>query len=118
MGVSSPLLTAALPWDDGLEGKLVVASLPSVSLAFVVPAAICYGWAFGRARGSGKAGSGAAWCFGIGLTTATLATVGPVGAYAPVLFWVRALQVLLLLPRPLLGSALAQTPACPVNDRL
>ena len=66
-------------------------------LAFVVLAAICYGWAFGRARGSGKVGTGAAWCFGIGLTIAALATVGPVGAYAPVLFWVRALQVLLLL---------------------
>ena len=66
-------------------------------LAFVVPAAICYGWALRRARGGGAVGAGAAWCVGIGLTIAALATVGPLGAYAPVLFWVRSLQVLMLL---------------------
>ena len=66
-------------------------------LAFVVPAAICYGWLFRRSRGGGALGAGAAACFGIGLTIAALATAGPLGAYASVLFWVRALQVLMLL---------------------
>ncbi|STZ26129.1 Cytochrome c oxidase caa3 assembly factor (Caa3_CtaG) [Mycolicibacterium aichiense] len=36
-------------------------------------------------------------CLLLGITVCALATFGPVGEYAPVLFWVRALQVLLLL---------------------
>jgi cytochrome c oxidase assembly factor CtaG len=66
-------------------------------LALIVPAAIGYAWAFRRARRTGALGAGAAWLFGIGLAIATAATVGPLASYAPVLFWVRALQVLLLL---------------------
>ena len=66
-------------------------------LALIVPAAIGYMWAFSKARRAGALGIGAALSFGIGLTLAGLATVGPIAAYVPVLFWVRALQILVLL---------------------
>jgi cytochrome c oxidase assembly factor CtaG len=38
-----------------------------------------------------------AWCFGLGILSWGLATLSAVAVYAEVLFWVRALQVLLLL---------------------
>jgi cytochrome c oxidase assembly factor CtaG len=38
-----------------------------------------------------------AWSFGVGLVTWALATLSAVAVYATVLFWMRALQVLLLL---------------------
>ncbi len=37
------------------------------------------------------------WCFGIAVAVWALATLSAVAVYAPLLFWVRALQVLLLL---------------------
>jgi len=37
------------------------------------------------------------WCFGIAIAVWALATLSAVAVYAPMLFWVRALQVLLLL---------------------
>jgi len=37
------------------------------------------------------------WCFGIAIAVWAVATLGAVAVYAPLLFWVRALQVLLLL---------------------
>jgi cytochrome c oxidase assembly factor CtaG len=37
------------------------------------------------------------WCFAAGLVTWALATTSVIAVYAPVLFWMRALQVLLLL---------------------
>ncbi|TVY04888.1 cytochrome c oxidase assembly protein [Mycolicibacterium porcinum] len=49
------------------------------------------------ARRTGGVGRGSAWCLGCGLLVWLVATQGPVAAYVPVLFWVRALQVLLLL---------------------
>ncbi|WP_328350607.1 cytochrome c oxidase assembly protein [Mycobacterium sp. NBC_00419] len=49
-----------------------------------------------RAAGVAVSRSQAA-CFGVGLVVWVLATVSAVAVYAPVLFWVRALQVLLLL---------------------
>jgi cytochrome c oxidase assembly factor CtaG len=48
-------------------------------------------------RGRAALRSLPAWSFGVGLGAWILATVGVVAVYAPVLFWVRALQVLLLL---------------------
>ncbi len=41
--------------------------------------------------------SAAAWCFGIGCGLWVLATMSMISVYADVLFWVRALQVLVLL---------------------
>jgi cytochrome c oxidase assembly factor CtaG len=53
-----------------------------------------YAWCYRRGRGSQPR---QAACFGIGMVLWTLATIGAIGAYAYLLFWVRALQVLLLL---------------------
>lgn len=50
-----------------------------------------------RARADGAVGRTQASCFGTGLTLWAVATFTAVGVYAPMLFWVRALQVLLLL---------------------
>jgi cytochrome c oxidase assembly factor CtaG len=53
-----------------------------------------YAWCYRRGRGSEPR---QAACFGVGMVLWTLATIGAVGTYAYLLFWVRALQVLLLL---------------------
>lgn len=70
---------------------------PSSALVIV---AACLGyvrWAR-RARLRGQpVESGRAWCFGIGIVLWALASMSMVGVYAYTLFWVRALQVLLLL---------------------
>ncbi|WP_309227700.1 MULTISPECIES: cytochrome c oxidase assembly protein [unclassified Mycolicibacterium] len=50
-----------------------------------------------RARSAGGVGRHQAWCFGAGLVWWLLATHSVIAVYTPVLFWVRALQVLLLL---------------------
>ncbi|QLL10399.1 cytochrome c oxidase assembly protein [Mycobacterium vicinigordonae] len=59
-------------------------------------AAGCYFRCYQRARPH-SAGSGPAVCFGLGLALWAVATLSGVGAYAYSLFWMRALQVLLLL---------------------
>ena len=66
-------------------------------VGFIVIATVGYAWAFRRARRTGEIGVGPAWCFAAGLAIALVATVGPLASHAPLLFWVRALQVLLLL---------------------
>ncbi|WP_236731943.1 cytochrome c oxidase assembly protein [Mycolicibacterium peregrinum] len=50
-----------------------------------------------RARRVGTVVRSQAWCFGAGLVWWLLATNSVIAGYAPVLFWVRAVQVLLLL---------------------
>lgn len=56
---------------------------------------VAYYLCYRRARGEVRPVQ--AWCFGMGIAVWALATLSVVGAYAPVLFWVRALQVVLLL---------------------
>jgi cytochrome c oxidase assembly factor CtaG len=68
-------------WDTGAALVVVVAS-------------VCYGWASRRA---GVPARRYAWWFFVGVALVIAATLSVVGAYAAVLFWVRALQVLLLL---------------------
>ncbi|WP_406816209.1 cytochrome c oxidase assembly protein [Mycobacterium sp. M23085] len=69
-----------------------------VSAAVVALLAAGYAWCYRRARGAERPVRPAnAACFGLGLLVWLLATVSAIGAYAYVLFWVRALQVLLLL---------------------
>jgi cytochrome c oxidase assembly factor CtaG len=64
----------------------------------IVVLAGAYAWCYRRARdGEEPVGSAHAACFGVGVGVLALATVSVIGAYAYVLFWVRALQVLLLL---------------------
>ncbi|WP_082943071.1 cytochrome c oxidase assembly protein [Mycobacterium sp. 852002-40037_SCH5390672] len=66
----------------------------------VVVAVLAIGYAFCYRRGReaerpGRAANAA--CFGAGMLVWVLATISAIGAYAYVLFWVRALQVVLLL---------------------
>ena len=64
----------------------------------IAAAGAAYVWGVRRARARGGATSpGRAWCFGVGAGLGLAATMSMIGVYAPVLFWVRALQVLLLL---------------------
>jgi cytochrome c oxidase assembly factor CtaG len=62
--------------------------------AVIVAAGVGYGWAWRRAEPAARRYG---WWFAIGLVLIAVATMSMVGAYAGVLFWVRALQVLLLL---------------------
>ena len=62
--------------------------------AVIVAAGVGYGWAWRRAEPATRR---YAWWFALGLVLIAVATMSMVGVYATVLFWVRALQVLLLL---------------------
>ena len=66
--------------------------LPSATVIVLLTGG--YAWCYRRGRGSEPR---QAACFGIGMVLWTLATIGAIGTYAYLLFWVRALQVLLLL---------------------
>jgi cytochrome c oxidase assembly factor CtaG len=82
-------------------GPLTFASIVGVwhldlsSAAVIVLLAGGYAWCYQRARGA--VAPARAWCFGVGIVLWALATISFVGVYAYVLFWIRALQVLLLL---------------------
>jgi cytochrome c oxidase assembly factor CtaG len=65
-----------------------------LSLTLILVIAAGYWW---MARRSGEPTPAQAWSFGIGLALWALATLSVVAVYAPMLFWMRALQVLLLL---------------------
>jgi cytochrome c oxidase assembly factor CtaG len=60
----------------------------------IVAASVTYGWAWRRADPTARR---AVWWFVVGVVLVIAATMSMVGVYAGVLFWVRALQVLLLL---------------------
>jgi cytochrome c oxidase assembly factor CtaG len=67
------------------------------SVVVIVLVAGAYWWClWSGARGCGV-DRGAAWCFAMGIGIWGLATISAIAVYAEVLFWVRALQVLLLL---------------------
>lgn len=68
-------------WDTGAAAVIVVAG-------------VAYGWAWRRADATTRR---YVWWFVIGVVLTAVATMSMVGVYATVLFWVRALQVLLLL---------------------
>lgn len=65
-----------------------------LSLTLILVIGAGYLWA---ARRGGEPTRAQAWSFGIGLAAWALATLSAVAVYAPILFWMRALQVLLLL---------------------
>lgn len=83
--------------DPGpLTGAALVQTwhLDLASATVIVVAAAAYTRCYRRGRSVGPAQAG---CFCIGVTVWALATTSAIGAYAYALFWVRALQVLLLL---------------------
>ncbi|WAC89729.1 cytochrome c oxidase assembly protein [Mycobacterium sp. Aquia_213] len=72
--------------------------LDPTSATAIVLIAVTYAWCYRRTRTDTRAvGSAQAGCFGVGMVLWALATVGAIGSYAYLLFWMRALQVLLLL---------------------
>jgi cytochrome c oxidase assembly factor CtaG len=81
-----PLTWAALvqTWQLDLTSAAVIALM-----------AAGYAWCY--RRGGGPVRPAQAGCFGVGLALWALATMSAIGAYAYALFWMRALQVLLLL---------------------
>jgi cytochrome c oxidase assembly factor CtaG len=83
-----------LTWDAAVQTWHV----DPVSAAAVAVLAAGYAWCYRRARAAGSGiGPTNAACFGLGALAWAMATLSAIGAYAYVLFWVRALQVLLLL---------------------
>jgi cytochrome c oxidase assembly factor CtaG len=70
-------------WDTGAGLAIIVLSLG-------------YAWSWRRCTRDVLAGKHA-WCFGIGVALLGIATMSVIGVYDRTLFWVRALQVLLLL---------------------
>lgn len=89
-----------MPTDPGplTWGALIAtACLDPISAAVIVLAAGAYAWCYRKARGARTVGAAQAGCFGVGIAFWAVATVSAVGSYAYVLFWMRALQVLLLL---------------------
>jgi cytochrome c oxidase assembly factor CtaG len=84
-----PLTWATIAWSWRLD---VSSAIP---IGLVV---VGYSWCARRARLRGQpVDAGRAWCFGFGLALWALAAMSVIGAYAYVLFWVRALQVVLLI---------------------
>jgi cytochrome c oxidase assembly factor CtaG len=72
--------------------------LDLVSASVIVLLASAYAWCYRHTREDAQpAGPAQAGCFGVGIVLWALATTSVIGAYAYVLFWMRALQVLLLL---------------------
>ena len=90
-----------MPVDPGplTAGTLVRTWQPDLTSATaIVVAAGAYAWCYRRGRDSEQPPTPVqATCFGVGIALWALATLSAIGAYAYVLFWVRALQVLLLL---------------------
>jgi cytochrome c oxidase assembly factor CtaG len=84
-----PLTWATIAWSWRLD----VSSAIPIGLLVVG-----YSWCARRARLRGQpVDAGRAWCFGIGVVLWALASMSVIGVYAYVLFWVRALQVVLLV---------------------
>jgi cytochrome c oxidase assembly factor CtaG len=87
--------------DPGpLTGAAAVGTwhLDLTSAAVIALLASAYAWCYRRGRaGERPVGPAQAGCFGVGVLLWVLATLSVIGAYAYMLFWVRALQVLLLL---------------------
>lgn len=82
----------ASPADTPLSFAVVAESWQVDVTALLLIVAIGAGYV--RCRPTGRA---AIWCLAAGLGTWVLATSSVIAVYAPVLFWMRALQVLLLL---------------------
>jgi cytochrome c oxidase assembly factor CtaG len=72
--------------------------LDLTSATVIVVVAAGYAWCYRRGRSTKRpVGPAQAGCFGVGMVLWALATMSVIGAYAYALFWMRALQVLLLL---------------------
>lgn len=83
-----------LTWDAAVQTW----HLDLVSVTAVAVLTAGYVWCYRRNRAAEAPVRAAhAACFAVGVLVWVLATISAIGAYAYILFWVRALQVLLLL---------------------
>lgn len=71
--------------------------LDPAALLLIVAFGTGYAWCRRAARAAAPPERAPAYCFAAGLVTWAIATSSVVAVYAPVLFWMRALQVLALL---------------------
>jgi cytochrome c oxidase assembly factor CtaG len=96
-GRSAPTMVAMHPASTPLTLMTAITSwrLDVSSAVLIVAVSGCYVWCC--RVGGRRIDAGAACCFAIGIALWALAAMSMVGVYAGVLFWVRALQVLLLL---------------------
>ena len=89
-------MAAALPpltWSSVLDSW----RWDSASAVLIVLLSLAYGWAYRRRTADDVVQRWRPWCFGVGVGLWGVAAFSVVGVYADVLFWMRALQVLLLL---------------------
>ena len=82
--------TVPLTWSTSLTSW----RWDSAAALLIAVGCVAYAWAWRRAD---VVTLRSVWCFVIGVVTLIAATMSMIGVYAHVLFWVRALQVLLLL---------------------
>ena len=86
--------TVPLTWSTALTSW----RWDSGAALLIVGGCVAYVWAWRRAkRCSEPVTRGPVWCFAMGTALSIAATMSMIGVYDSVLFWVRALQVLLLL---------------------
>ena len=71
--------------------------LDPAALLLIVALGVGYAWCRRAAHDSAPPERAPVYCFAAGLATWALATSSAIAVYAPVLFWMRALQVLVLL---------------------
>jgi cytochrome c oxidase assembly factor CtaG len=86
---STPLTFASIlgSWQVDVSAGLLILLVGGV-----------YGWGLRRRRQpSARIDTGPAWCFALGCAFWAIATMSMIGVYSGVLFWVRALQILMLL---------------------
>lgn len=83
-----------LTWDAAVQTW----HLDLVSAAVIAALGAGYAWCYRRTRNAEHPlGAARAACFAVGALVWLLAAISAIAAYAYILFWVRALQVLLLL---------------------
>jgi cytochrome c oxidase assembly factor CtaG len=80
---------APLTWSSALTSW----QWDGAAVVLIAAAGVGYAWARRRTAVPARC----AWCFAVGLVLIAVATMSFVGVYDRTLFWVRALQVLLLL---------------------
>lgn len=72
-------------------------TLDGSALVVIATASAIYALGYRRTDDHAAVGRRHAWCFAAGIAVWASATFSAIGVYAPVLFWVRALQVVLLM---------------------
>jgi len=89
----------SLPAHTPLTLRVAVESwqVDPAALLLIVVLGAGYAWCRRTGRDAAPAGHAPVYCFTAGLVAWLLATSTAIAVYAPVLFWVRALQVLVLL---------------------